>query len=83
LVASGDALLAPSITRRLVERRARPAAVARSVSPAELTALTAREREVLALMAREVLALMARGLSNAELAERLTPSEATGDWPSV
>jgi hypothetical protein len=52
LVASGDALLAPSITRRLVERRARPAAVAPSVSPAELTALTAREREMLVLMAR-------------------------------
>jgi len=69
LVAAGDALLAPSITRRLVERWARPPAIAPSVSPAELGALTSCEREVLTLMAR--------GLSNAELAERLTLSEAT------
>lgn len=69
LVAAGDALLAPSITRRLVERWARPAPVAPSVSPAEIGTLTAREREVLTLMAR--------GLSNGELADRLTLSEAT------
>jgi DNA-binding NarL/FixJ family response regulator len=71
LVAAGDALLAPSITRRLVERFARPAPAAtpRPSSAPELSALTSREREVLVLMAR--------GLSNAELAERLTLSEAT------
>jgi DNA-binding NarL/FixJ family response regulator len=66
LVAAGDALLAPSITRRLVERFAPSPA---SVPIADLAALTGREKEVLVLMAR--------GLSNAELAERLTLSEAT------
>ena len=69
LVAAGDALLAPSITRRLVERFAKPAAAPAQQSTAEIDTLTAREREVLVLMAR--------GLSNAELAERLTLSEAT------
>jgi DNA-binding NarL/FixJ family response regulator len=68
LVRSGDALLAPSITRRLVERLAGHQAIAAEVS-ADLSALTPREREVLGLIAR--------GLSNAELAVELTLSEAT------
>jgi DNA-binding NarL/FixJ family response regulator len=64
LVATGDALLAPSITRRLVERFARPAPV-----PRGLDELTPREKEVLRLLGG--------GLSNAELAARLRLSEAT------
>jgi len=65
LVNTGDALLAPSITRRLVERFA-PAPPA---AHPELDALTPRELEVLTRMGR--------GLSNAELAQELTLSEAT------
>jgi DNA-binding NarL/FixJ family response regulator len=65
LVRTGDALLAPTITRRLVERFA-----PRAASPGhDLSALTPREFEVLGLIAR--------GLSNAELAATLTLSEAT------
>ena len=66
VVARGEALLSPSITRRLIEEFARrPAA---SDWPA-LDALTAREREVLQLVAR--------GLSNAEIANELFLGEAT------
>ena len=68
MVRSGDALLAPSITRRLVERFA-PRGSARPAVPADLSDLTPRELEVLRLLAR--------GLSNAELATELTLSEAT------
>ncbi|MFC4591909.1 response regulator [Sphaerisporangium corydalis] len=68
LVNTGDALLAPSITRRLVERFAPDPPPSPSAHPA-LSALTPRELEVLTLMGR--------GLSNTELARELTLSEAT------
>jgi len=67
-VAVGDALLAPSITRRLVERFARPEA-ALEVAPGALASLTPREFEVFRLVAR--------GMSNAEIAAELVVSEAT------
>jgi DNA-binding NarL/FixJ family response regulator len=67
LVRSGDALLAPSITRRLVERyAARPV---RASLRSDLESLTDREADVLRLMAR--------GLGNQEIAEKLFVSEAT------
>ncbi|MBO0835690.1 MAG: response regulator transcription factor [Actinobacteria bacterium] len=76
MVQTGDALLAPSITKRLVERFAPRAAdserASGSGSGGEVTGLaelTPRELEVLLLMAR--------GLSNSELAEKLTLSGAT------
>ena len=67
VVAAGDALLAPSVTRRIIEQFAR-----RPVRPErgpELEALTQREREVLTLLAR--------GKSNAELAAALFVREGT------
>ncbi|WP_149262217.1 response regulator transcription factor [Actinomadura sp. K4S16] len=64
LIETGDALLAPSITRRLVERFARPAP-----APQGLDVLTPREKEVLRLVGG--------GLSNTELAAHLHLSEAT------
>ena len=69
LVRTGDALLAPAITRRLVERFARRRNSETPPLPRDLAALTAREREVLQLLAE--------GLNNAEIADRLTVSEAT------
>jgi DNA-binding NarL/FixJ family response regulator len=68
VVAAGEALLAPSVTRRLLDRFAR-SLPDRVPPPDSLSSLT--EREI------EVLRLLATGLSNAELAERLFVSEAT------
>lgn len=66
VVSAGDALLAPSVTRRLVDEAIRRTTVAPGP---ELDTLTARERETLDLLAA--------GLSNAELADHLVVSEAT------
>jgi DNA-binding NarL/FixJ family response regulator len=68
VVASGEALLAPRVTRRLIEEFARRPAAA-DPDPAVLASLTAREREALELMAR--------GLSNAEMATSWYVSEHT------
>jgi DNA-binding NarL/FixJ family response regulator len=66
--ATGDALLAPSVTRLLIEAFTRkPAAMA--PSPSALASLTARERDIVRLIAR--------GRSNAEIAADLVVSEAT------
>jgi DNA-binding NarL/FixJ family response regulator len=68
LVAAGDALLAPGVTRRLIAEFARMGAP-RTPSRKQIEGLTDRESEVLALVAR--------GLSNAEIADRLVVAEQT------
>jgi DNA-binding NarL/FixJ family response regulator len=67
MVVSGDALLAPSITRRLIERYA----VRRRPSSLQVGIESLTEREA------DVLRLLARGLANQEIAEKLFVSEAT------
>ncbi|MBL1095658.1 response regulator [Streptomyces coffeae] len=72
-VARGEGLIAPAVTRRLIAEFGRTGAAAATSSggadPSVLTALTPREREVLGCMGQ--------GLSNAQIAVRLTMAEAT------
>jgi DNA-binding NarL/FixJ family response regulator len=69
VAASGDALLAPSITRRLIERFTHIVRPEPGVAPNALSELTARELEVLRLVAR--------GLSNSEIATELVVGDNT------
>lgn len=69
IVASGDALIAPSVTKRLLDRFARLAVPADETHSRRLAELTEREREVLRLVAQ--------GLSNGEIAAALTLAEPT------
>jgi DNA-binding NarL/FixJ family response regulator len=67
-VAAGDAVVAPRVTRRLLDRFA-PQLATRAPDPSTLAQLTDREREVVRLVAE--------GLSNAEISARLVVAEAT------
>ncbi|TMM21434.1 MAG: response regulator transcription factor [Actinobacteria bacterium] len=69
IVANGEALLAPSITRAVIEEFARQSPASPPAPSHALEQLTPREHEVLDLLAR--------GLSNPEICERLVISEAT------
>jgi DNA-binding NarL/FixJ family response regulator len=69
IVASGEALIAPSVTRRLLDRFASLPISADGAGEDRLKGVTEREREVLKLVAQ--------GLSNHEIAERLTLAEPT------
>ena len=69
VIAAGDALLSPAVTRRLLDRVGRRLPASATTAPGALAELTEREREVFELLAR--------GLSNAEIAEALTVGDAT------
>ncbi|MHB8621718.1 MAG: response regulator [Chloroflexota bacterium] len=69
VVNAGDALLAPSVTRRLLDRFASRSEITNLAAPPGLDQLTEREREVMALIVR--------GLSNAEIRNELHVSEPT------
>ena len=71
VVASGDALLSPAITKRVIEEfiRRPPSSITATAPSPKVAELTARELEVLGFMAR--------GLSNAEIAKDLIVSETT------
>lgn len=74
MVAAGEALLAPTVTRRLISEFARSRR-----RPADRAAAPARAAAMVALMPREteVLQLVAEGLSNPEIAARLVVAEET------
>jgi DNA-binding NarL/FixJ family response regulator len=69
LVASGDGMIAPAVTRRLIAAFAQTSAPAELASGVDLSALTAREREVLDCIGR--------GLSNQDISTELAMAEAT------
>ena len=69
IVASGEALLAPTVTRAVIEEFARQQPTPQRTPPAAVAELTPREREVFDLLAR--------GLSNPEICDQLVISEAT------
>ena len=69
IVASGEALLAPAVTRAVIEEFARHQRVATSAPPPAVAELTPREHEVFELLAR--------GMSNPEICKQLVITEAT------
>jgi len=69
IVARGEALLAPAVTRAVIEEFARQQPTAASTPPPAIAGLTPREHEVFGLLAR--------GMSNPEICEQLVISEAT------
>ena len=69
VIAAGEALLSPVVTRRLLDRVGRRLPASATTAPAAFAELTEREREVFELLAR--------GLSNAEIADLLVVGDAT------
>ena len=77
VVARGDALLSPDVTRRVIEAVARPAGREATEARVETTRSTNPALETLTDREREVLERLAEGLSNSEIAERMWVGEAT------